>query len=99
MFFMHGMSATEACCACGGGKKNGACRDLPLPDGTAFHDVEGPQYNCLWYGENPQWNCADADFYAKQGLSANQACCACRTRQNWDFPSFSTSSSPSPSRH
>jgi len=48
------------------------CYDNP----EGWYDVDGPTYNCEWYGVGS--NCAVyGDDYAREGTTANVACCAC----------------------
>jgi hypothetical protein len=76
-----GMKANDACCACGGGKQGGIeCEDIPLTDGSLFHDAGGAQYTCDYYGRNKEERCGFGnmgDDHAFDGLTANKACCAC----------------------
>lgn len=47
------------------------CYDSP----AGWHDSDGSQYNCNWYADGN--NCVYGDFFANQGVTANDACCAC----------------------
>merc|ERR1712232_1247149 len=48
------------------------CRDFP-----DWHDIDGPIYNCEWYGL-VSTRCADhGSGHANGGVTANNACCIC----------------------
>lgn len=88
-----GWTAQTACCACGGGVKDGeeqptigACADLVGDGNEVWHDSYKGQtdYTCDWYGGTSTGRCAYyGDQYpstqagALEGKTANQACCAC----------------------
>ena len=45
-------------------------------DNGYFYDVDGLQYDCMWYESGS--NCANyGGLYAHAGVTANDACCAC----------------------
>ena len=52
------------------------CEDKTEDDGTEWHDSDGVQYDCEWYGD---YNGCDAygEGYADDNYTANQACCTC----------------------
>lgn len=67
-----GKTAQEACCVCGGGKQ---VPDEGCEDKDGWFDVDGPHYDCAWYGQGTR--CIEyGDLYERE-YSANDACCAC----------------------
>jgi len=75
-----GLTANDACCACGGGVTDptdpippiGVCSDSP----EGWNDQFGSFYDCAWYAEGS--NCERfGDGYSNDGKTANEACCAC----------------------
>lgn len=72
-----GMTANQACCACGGGSKgsNGYCADNTMP--AIWHDSESEEHTCEYYAQQGLCQERGASF-AFIGLVANDACCACR---------------------
>jgi len=54
---------------------SGGCTDTSLSDGTAWVSSDG--YTCDEYYAM-EWCATKGDGYANDGLTANQACCACK---------------------
>ena len=53
----------------------GTCEDFDNGSGGAWHDSDGPQYNCEWYADN---GCPNyGDNYVNFGYSGLEACCEC----------------------
>lgn len=49
------------------------CQDSP----KNWYDSDGEDYNCLWYGSDPG-NCRKyGNSFAREGKTANEACCVC----------------------
>merc|ERR1712150_211071 len=73
-FANNGVTANDACCACGGGTTPSyECTDTP-----GWHDSEGETFDCEWYAEKQ--NCFHyGDQYSNNGMTANQACCVCKS--------------------
>jgi len=73
-----GIAANEACCACGGGST------LDTPEPTAPPCTDNPEgwqdyheHNCEWYAVNNHCAKFGNDFAKNDGITANDACCAC----------------------
>lgn len=67
-----GHTASEACCACGGGQgvqQQSTCTDL-----AGWADIDGD--NCERYDQS-NWCDQFGNGYANHNHTANQACCAC----------------------
>lgn len=66
-----GMTASQACCVCGGG-----CYDEP-----GWYDEDGPEYNCHSYYEiydvTDQVCTLEGISFKNFGLTASEACCVC----------------------
>ena len=76
LFFFIKLTANEACCACGGGTPEyELCNNFQTPEGNDWTDATGR--NCDAYA---QFHLCyeDGDSFAKWGMTADQACCACR---------------------
>lgn len=70
--------AKEKCCTCGEvAKDTGSCTDTPLSSGEPWHDKGGDKYDCAHYGKKTKHCKNDGDKYDFEGMTANQACCAC----------------------
>lgn len=63
----NGISATNTCCICGGGKVQGNCVSL-----IGWSDSKGD--TCSWYEDN---GCSNVANFAKNGMDAASACCPC----------------------
>ncbi len=62
-----------------------ACQDFGCTDNSNFKDKDG--MTCSQYDNNKSW-CKDADSYAnRNGVSANDACCACGGGSSGENPS------------
>jgi len=57
--------------------KDPVCHDEKGMHGQNWHDDMGEEYDCEWYGD--YWNRCDEEggTTGANGLTANQACCAC----------------------
>ena len=79
----NGNVADEVCCACGGGRRgqnDGGCRDV-----SGWHERNDPQHDCDWYAEKAVQRCRNfGDSFPYRGLTANEACCACKNRNKRD---------------
>merc|ERR1712166_533500 len=54
------------------------CVDKTLLNGSSWHDIDGARYSCAWYVNGFGSRCNTyGDSYAKDDLTANQACCGC----------------------
>jgi len=79
---VNGVTASEACCGCGGGSASSDCTDI-----VGWLDAGGD--TCSTIAVN-NWCPVSAD-YAVNGVDANQACCGCKhqyaevydSTQNW----------------
>jgi len=70
-FANAGLTATKACCTCGGG-----CLDK-VPEGMAeWHDSDGEGYHCDWYSVGDRCQEHGGQF-ENGGMTAKDACCAC----------------------
>jgi len=56
------------------GKKG--CEDHTFKKKEKWHDSDGPKYDCQWYQEDNRCK-TFGDGYENEGLTANEACCAC----------------------
>jgi hypothetical protein len=72
-----GFNAKQACCTCGGGTSESVCEDLRLANGKEWHDLGGKSTDCAWYAAKKKRCKKYGDMYAFEGLTANEACCAC----------------------
>mmetsp|Transcript_15843 Transcript_15843/g.24667 ORF Transcript_15843/g.24667 Transcript_15843/m.24667 type:complete len:487 (+) Transcript_15843:395-1855(+) len=73
----NGMTANDACCTCGGGVDLGAPAD-ECTDVAGWHDAESASFDCVWYADKE--NCLYyGDLYEYNGMTANQACCVCKS--------------------
>merc|ERR1712195_19459 len=52
------------------------CVDKYEDDGSEWHDSDGEQYDCTWYGDYNGCS-AYGDGYSYGNYTANQACCTC----------------------
>ncbi len=50
-----------------------ACIDEP----EGWFDIDGPDFNCLWYASDSDLCPGFGDSFTNGGLTANEACCAC----------------------
>merc|ERR1712166_1499752 len=54
------------------------CVDKTLLNGSPWHDIDGARYSCAWYVNGFGSRCNSyGNSYAKDDLTANQACCGC----------------------
>jgi hypothetical protein len=74
-FANGGYLPEAACCTCGGGDRD-VCTNNYMSNGKTWHDSGGEKYNCFYYEDNDLC-VSDGDKYANDGMSANDACCAC----------------------
>ena len=60
------------------------CTDTVPSGESKWHDSDGQDYDCDWYALST--NCAQhGDQFLKFGLTANQACCACKSNTCTDM--------------
>jgi hypothetical protein len=80
-----GLTAQDVCCACGGGSSTPVI-DVPSENADAPGCSDSPSRwvdedndGCAWYalGDNCQ---QFGDAYSNYGKTANEACCACRSK-------------------
>merc|ERR1712195_380730 len=86
------------------------CVDKYEDDGSEWHDSDGEQYDCTWYGDYNGCS-AYGDGYSYGNYTANQACCTCGggdtetgaptesptehpTQYPTDYPTWNTTDSP-----
>jgi len=107
----YNVGANQACCICGGGADYVSQSDDPNAEPECSDDPFGWRNDngddCKWYEEDD--NCADyGDYVGIDGLTANDACCACGggldpadkfvdSNEPTSSPSTSPSSGPSSS--
>lgn len=77
-----GLTANDACCACGGGEGEGkalkpVCVDLTLANGDPWHDEGGPKTTCQWYSEKSNRCKKYGSKYPFEEMTASAACCTC----------------------
>lgn len=74
----NGHTAMTACCACGGGEqvevKQNDCRDE-----HGWFDSKGK--DCTWYESNPHRCARRGHRFPNKGMTANQACCYCKSNR------------------
>lgn len=80
-----GLTAQTACCVCniddadwtGPQTVTAVCNDALLASGEPWHDMVAEKYHCNWYALANS-RCEDyGDGDAKEGKTANDACCTC----------------------
>ncbi|GFH45125.1 hypothetical protein CTEN210_01599 [Chaetoceros tenuissimus] len=78
----NGLTASTACCICGGGNKVALPTPAPVEnvciDTPGWHDKDGEAFGCSWYEHGS--NCLQYGFNRDTenfGLIASEACCIC----------------------
>ncbi|GFH58999.1 PKD domain-containing protein [Chaetoceros tenuissimus] len=79
LFQNFGQTASQACCACGGGTINDKEDEKKCVNVKNWHDSISPIFNCKWYKPNNRCQIY-GNMFENRGHTANTACCVCKKK-------------------